>query len=58
MWVLSALSDLGGGFAVLGFWPGVIVVAIWSLIVIVLAMRSALSAEETAEMMVRMEKTA
>jgi amino acid transporter len=58
MWGLSALGDVGGGFAVLGFWPGVIVVAIWSLIVIALAMRSALPAEETAEMMVRMEKTA
>lgn len=58
MWVLSALSDVGGGYAVLSFWPGVIIVAIWSLIVMVLAMRSALPAAETAEMMVRMEETA
>lgn len=55
MWLLSGLSDVGGGFAVLSFWPGVIVVAIWSLIVIALAMRSALPAAETAEIMVRIE---
>ncbi len=30
-------------------------VAVWSLIVIALAMKSALPAEETAEIMVRME---
>ena len=44
MWVLSALSDVGGGFGVLGFWPGVVLVAIWSLFVIALALRSALPA--------------
>ena len=55
MWVISALGNVGGGFGVLGFWPGVVLVAIWSLIVIAFAMRSALPAEETAEMMVRME---
>ena len=55
MWVLSALSDIGGGFGVLSFWPGAIAVAIWSLIVIALAMRSALPAAATAEIMVRME---
>ena len=57
MWVLSAIGDVGGGYGLLHFWPGVIAVAIWSLIVIELAMRSALPAAETAEMMVRMEKT-
>jgi amino acid transporter len=55
MWVLSALSDIGGGFGLLSFWPGVIAVAIWSVLVIALAMRSALPAAETAEIMVRME---
>jgi len=54
MWVLSALSDLGGGFGVMGFWPGVIIVAVWSVIVIAFALRSALPAVETAELMVRM----
>lgn len=53
MWALCALSDIGGGFGVLGFWPGAIAVAIWSLIVIALAMRSALPAAETADIMVR-----
>ena len=57
MWVLSAIGDVGGGFGRLRFWPGVIAVAIWSLIVIEVALRSALPAAETAEMMVRMEKT-
>lgn len=57
MWVLSALSDIGGGFAVLNFWVGVIAVAIWSLFVIALALRSALPAAETAAIMIRMEET-
>ena len=55
MWILSGLSDIGGGFGVLGFWPGVALVAVWSLIVIVLALRSALPAVETAKIMVHME---
>jgi amino acid transporter len=55
MWVLSALSDVGGGYGVLGFWPGVILVAVWSLLVIALALRSALPAVETAKIMVHME---
>jgi amino acid transporter len=57
MWLISALGNISGGFGVLGFWPGVAAVAVWSLIVIVLALRSALPAAETAEIMVRMEKT-
>ncbi len=57
MWVLSALGDVGGGYGVLGFWTGVVIVAIWSLVVIALALRSALPAQETAEIMVRMETT-
>ena len=55
MWILSALSDVGGGYDLLAFWPGVIAVAIWSLIVIALALRSALPAVETAKIMVHME---
>jgi amino acid transporter len=54
MWVLSALGDVGDGYGVLGFWQGVIAVAVWSFIVMALAMRSALPAEETAKMMARM----
>jgi hypothetical protein len=56
-WVLSALSDIGGGFDMLGFRPGAgaVAVAIWSLVVIALALASALPATETAEIMVRVE---
>ena len=54
MWVLSALGDVGGGYAVFGFWEGVIATAVWSVIVMWLALRSALPAEETAEMMTEM----
>ncbi len=58
MWLLSALGNIGGGLGLLGFWPGVIAVAVWSGIVMVLALRSALPAEETAAIMVRMEEIA
>ena len=57
MWVLSGLSDVGGGFGMLGFWPGVVLVAIRLQIVIALALRSALPAVETAKIMVHMETT-
>ena len=57
MWLLSGLSDVGGGFGVLGFWTGVTLVAVWSLFIIVLALRSALPAMETAKIMVHMETT-
>jgi hypothetical protein len=56
MWALSAMSDIGGGYGLLAFWPGVIATAVWSLIVLWLALRSALPVEKTAEMMVRMEE--
>jgi len=55
IWVLSALSAVGGGFGVLSFWSGVGLVAVWSLVIIVFAVRSALPAVETAKIMVRME---
>jgi hypothetical protein len=57
MWVLSGLGNVGGSYKVLSFRPGVIAVGIWSLIVIRLALRSALPAVETAEIMVHMETT-
>ncbi|MEJ2375164.1 MAG: APC family permease [Pseudolabrys sp.] len=56
MWVLSALSNIGG-YSVIGFWTGVVLVGVWSLIVIALALRSALPAMETAKIMVHMETT-
>lgn len=58
MWLLSGLSGIDGGLGVLSFWPGVITVTIWSLIVMWLALRSSLPAEGTAEIMLRVGKTA
>lgn len=57
LWVLSALGDVDGGYGYLTFWPGVVAVAVWSLVVMELALRSALPATETAEMMAQMERT-
>lgn len=51
MWILSWFSDIDGGIGILGFWWEVLVVAIWSLIVIELAKRAAVPAEETAQLM-------
>ncbi|WP_459696960.1 APC family permease [Acidisoma sp. C75] len=58
MWVISALSNVGGGLGWLSFWPAVILTVVWSLIVIVIALRCALVAEETARVMARMSDTA
>jgi amino acid transporter len=57
MWIISAVGDIDGGRGWLTFWPAAIVVAIWSLVVIELAVRSALPAVETGEMMAQMEST-
>ena len=57
MWIISAVGDVDGGAGWLTFWPGVIAVAVWSLIVMEIAIRSALPAVETAEMMTKMEST-
>ncbi len=54
MWVLSWLSDIGGGSGIIGFWAGVVLVVIWSLLVIQLALRTALTALETRAVMARM----
>ncbi len=54
MWLLSAMSDIGGGYAMLPFWEGVVATAVWSAIVMWLALRSALPAEETAKLMTSM----
>jgi amino acid transporter len=55
MWALSGLGDVDGGLGVLSFWPGVFLVAVWSLVVIAFAVGSALPAAETAELMLRIE---
>ena len=58
MWVLSWLSDIGGGSGILGFWTGVVLVGIWSIVVMMLAMRNALTPNETRAMMARMDEAA
>ncbi len=58
MWILSGVSDIGGGAALIGFWVGVFLVAVWSLVVLRLAMRTALTPAETLRIMERMENTA
>lgn len=57
MWILSGLGDVGGGYGLLSFWPGVVLVAIWSLFVIWLARRAALPAEQIAREMERIQAT-
>lgn len=54
MWTICLLGDIGGGVGILGFWEGAGVVAIWSLVVIWMALHSSLPAEETAEVMAKM----
>ena len=58
MWIISALSghDLGG-YGILGFWSAVVLTALWSLVVIELAKRSSLPAEETGKILVEIENT-
>jgi len=57
LWVLSTLGDVDGGYGHLSFWPGAVAVAIWSLIVMELGLRSARPAAETAEMMQLKDRT-
>lgn len=54
MWVISALSDTGGGLGWLGFWPAAGLTVAWSLVVVAMALRCALSAEETLAEMARL----
>ncbi|KFE36945.1 APC family permease [Thioclava atlantica] len=55
MWVLSALGGTGHGFNLVGFWTGMALVALWSLVVIWFALRGALPAEETGALMERIQ---
>ena len=57
LWILSYLSNLGGGIGVLAFWPGVIIVTIWSIFVMWLALRLALPSAETKQIMDELEQT-
>jgi hypothetical protein len=55
---LSWLSDIGHGLGVLDFGWGVACVAIWSLLVLAMALRTALPAQDTARMMSLIDATA
>lgn len=58
MWIISALSGPNlGGYGVLGFWTAVVVTAVWSIVVIELAKRTALPAEETGRILIEIEHT-
>jgi len=57
LWLLSWMGGIGGGLGVIGFGWDILLVAAWSVVVLVLAMRSALDAGETSEMMGRMNET-
>ena len=57
MWVLSWLGGIGGGRGVISFGWAMLIVAVWSVVVLLLAMRSSLDSGETANMMARMDST-
>ena len=51
MWILSWLSGIGGGLGVLDFGWGVLCVAIWSVLMLLFALRTALPAQDAARVM-------
>lgn len=57
IWVLSWLGNIGGGRGVVGFGWDILLVSVWSVVVMVLAMRCALRPDETTAMMERMDRT-
>jgi hypothetical protein len=57
IWLLSWLGGIGGGRGVIGFGWDILLVSIWSVMVMVLAMRCALEANETSLVMERMDQT-
>jgi amino acid transporter len=57
IWLLSYLGGIGGGRDVIGFGWDIFAVAVWSVIVMLLAMRCALPGEETVIMTERMNQT-
>lgn len=58
MWILSWLSGIGGGRGVLDFGWGVLCVAVWSVLMLIMAVRTALSAKDTARTMNVIDATA
>ncbi|WP_027820770.1 APC family permease [Paraburkholderia bannensis] len=57
LWLLSWLGGIGAGRGVIGFGWDILLVTLWSIVVLALALRSALSASETSDMMARMDHT-
>jgi amino acid transporter len=57
IWVLSLLGNIGGGRNVIGFAWDILLVSVWSVVVMLLAMRWVLGHAETAMMMQRMDGT-
>lgn len=57
IWILSWLGAIGGGRGLLSFGWDTLAVSIWSVIVMLLAMRSAIEKEETEAVMARMNLT-
>jgi len=58
MWLLSGISNVGHGAGWIGFWTGVFLVVVWSLIVVAIAERTALIPRETLEIMAKMDARA
>lgn len=57
IWILSWLGNIGGGRDMIGFGWDMLLVVGWSLFVMLLAIRCALSPKETVVMMERMDQT-
>lgn len=57
MWVLSWLGGIGGGRGVMTFGWDILVVTVWSVIVLILAMRCGIDTNGTVAMMERMKET-
>jgi len=57
IWLLSWLGSIGGGRNVIGFGWDILLVSVWSVVVMLLAVRCALGPTETAVMMQRMDRT-
>lgn len=57
LWLLSWLGGIGGGRGVIGFGWDILVVTLWSIVVLVLALRSSLDATGTSAMMAQMNQT-
>lgn len=57
LWLLSWLGGIGGGRGVITFGWDILLVTIWSVVVLLLGLHSALNGSETSDMMARMNST-